>query len=726
MDPAEYMNAPAMILAPHPLETVVSHTSYPPILTAAIDSAESYELLSPEKLQSLYTELHNLTKRFEDAKTRLDVQTKLCDAARNISKLNDDPGTKSSRRLSRLLGNDNKSEKRKSRALDEVAFSKEKIEEIKLSLHQLSEKKVKIESRIMEHHSGVMSRALRGCPLPVNGSEEVVSLNNNPQWIVPKLNISQGNIGVNRVNSMANSMANSSTKLRMLTSSETSDANELVQRIIEQVPELKDEYKGDNIAFFAGAFESLALELAMAQNESAALKDQLRDSEDRINFLSARSPNNVVQPAGLGAIPHEIVQLRNELGAEHAIVNNLQLRLKTQRNELQQTTKALEDVMALAVKYESERAYFEQLIQSNAEHVQRLEQENATLSQQKLSTAQNTGLLCQEFRQIIADLVQRHQQEMRSLQPRGRTPSFDSAVNAEDVIRRNPILKDLDLDETNAQSQPSDVTGNSFSMEQDSSIPDISFQEESNANHRKVHSVGSDFHAQQKYTHRRSSTIPDNRAETAPLSPRSPRRTNSIKSTHTYHTVNASRSLSPNHGMSPSMNSNMNSNMNSTHPINHSMSYSMMNTNTNNSVYQGLNRSNSVRSSATPLATPMATPMAASHLGSPNDSLTNSMNDSYNDNSIQGSIDLNPVSRHTPSLSRDLASHLRSDDASELPPPIQRPVYERRDSEESKESNSSSYYPDPSSANVSQLSLGNRQYESEASLSALNDDDGLL
>lgn len=708
-DPLEYMNAPAMIMVPEKQLTNQPEPELPPILAAAIDSTKEYEVLSADDLQKLYTELNSLNNRFNEAEKRLEVQLKLRDAAQNISRLNDveanNQSNKSPRRLSRLLGQDNhKTEKRKSRAEEEVAYSSEKIDNLRAQIADLTSRKFNAQKKVLEHHSAVMARALAGQPVR-NHKRELSDVTTNSlkpikqrqSWIIPT------SVDISTISKMSGS-STARPSMTTLSFQDDTETDTLVSRIIQSVPEVSIDYTGDNkMEFILNAFDAVTRDLSDAKMRIEAYQDQIANNEEHIKYLNdniEHTKSADPDATGKSLIENaELQQLRNEISAEHAIVNSLQVRLKTQRTELMQTTKALEDVMGLAVKYESERSYFEHLIQRNEDHISKLEAENTTLIQQKLSTSQNTGLLCQEFRQIIGDLVLRHQQEIRDLHAVVGKQDFTFPANhiktADDVIAQNPeIMKNFSIDSSgNINPMHHHTKSNSLGPElqhsRSNSMANSLANSIVNSSHSHSNSMANSMHS------RSNSYVPQGRLS----------RTNSTMTSH---------QPSPSHHSLTFTNASHNNLRNSvSHP------------NATNNYAQESYHSRSQMGSA------------ASHYISeynegndlPSDIQSNDNSFSYTGtpqyDSFEDQNDSSYTKQHGNNPSKDLNAQIRKeeeegqykndnqqtttlkDSDKSLPTPGMPAPLQSQYTGESDTSKASSFYPDQSSANVSQVSFAN-------------------
>lgn len=184
------------------------------------------------------------------------------------------------------------------------------------------------------------------------------------------------------------------------------------------------------------SIRNLESELQQARNNLEATRSEHEKSKQvnrDLSVPSSASDTDAVAAASSSGTQQNNAQVPNErellhrIEVEHSISLKWRNQFEQQRQQLLETTQALEEVTSVAVSYEGEKGSFHQLISELESKIDSLEIDKAGLLKQRLGTTANTSLLCQEFQRIVDDLVTRHETEIRALYPKFKPMNLDQS-----------------------------------------------------------------------------------------------------------------------------------------------------------------------------------------------------------------------------------------------------------------------------------------------------------
>jgi len=446
-DPLEYLNAPAMMMtgSTSPPPHVPGSSGLPMILQAAVDYSQEYRTLSADELQTYYAEQSNISNSLNELRNRLEVEYKMRQAANSIGKLhNDDKASvhsmKTTKRLSKMLtpNKDSKNEKRLSKqAADEVAMSNEKIQNIQNRRTELERRKSQVDLMILEHHCSVMAKSIIGKPMPNHrrNASDSSNISSNTQashrsWIVAPRHQRQISATSNGDSASLATVTEHPNVARHVVSDPPTkslpdhvqeELDQLSAKIAQAMPEQSPALQGQ-VPYIASTFDRLYRELTEARNNLESSQIQVEHLEARISHLQMKATSDPVSRGiknGSSSPTDDIslTLLKRQFEEEQAKATKWRNQAETQREQLSNTTKSLEDVTRLSVQLESERAQLDELLPNLYEKIAGLQQQHVTQLNQRLASTTNTSLLCREFQHIVADLVSKHALEIRELYP---------------------------------------------------------------------------------------------------------------------------------------------------------------------------------------------------------------------------------------------------------------------------------------------------------------------
>ncbi|KAL2000411.1 hypothetical protein VTN02DRAFT_3095 [Thermoascus thermophilus] len=143
----------------------------------AIGDSREYEILSFEEVEELKKELSFLSSRIEATKRKLALETKLCDAARSLSRLY---SPRSSRHSDELAQDGSPHRKRRSifgsngvdetldKADAELAISTRRCEELAQELWRLERRDQELQRRLLKHTAGILQMTHKGLKKKTN------------------------------------------------------------------------------------------------------------------------------------------------------------------------------------------------------------------------------------------------------------------------------------------------------------------------------------------------------------------------------------------------------------------------------------------------------------------------------------------------------------------------------------------------------------------------------
>lgn len=139
----------------------------------AMSDSRDYEVLSFDEVEHLKKERAHLKNKIETTRRKLALESKLRDAAQSLNRLYstrekaDGAGGSPKRTRRSLLGSSSSSNKSAgteaiSRADDEYAASRKRVEEFSLELSQQEKRLEQVEKRILEHTAGILQLTHKG------------------------------------------------------------------------------------------------------------------------------------------------------------------------------------------------------------------------------------------------------------------------------------------------------------------------------------------------------------------------------------------------------------------------------------------------------------------------------------------------------------------------------------------------------------------------------------
>lgn len=403
-DPREYLDAPAMLIPGYfPNESGGYGDGGAALVAESIKACDAFQILAPEDLHGFEVELTVLRTRIADIVNRIDVETKMREAASSLSKLHTGGPTspKSPRRLSRIFhsGESNTNDKKRlsRQAEDEVTLSKDRIRHLEDLRQELVDRQREIERRILEHHSAVLSRAVQGKPAgPTHrrgfSGSTVASSHQNP-YASPK------NAGASDSHSMINA-----------------ELNSLVQRLQGAFPQFSP--ASSPTAYIQNVLRHLLQTCDERADEVDAYRTQANSAEERIQFLTHQLNTREPTSTENAERSAELQKLRNDLNSERSRSLELKQRFASQRKELENVVLTLENVTKSAIRYETERRQYESIVEQLESKIAQLDDKVYDMESAKLRTSRNTSNLCDEFRRIVKELHESHHAEVRDIRKR--------------------------------------------------------------------------------------------------------------------------------------------------------------------------------------------------------------------------------------------------------------------------------------------------------------------
>lgn len=433
-DPREYLDAPAMLIPGFfPNEYSGTGDSGAALVTESIKACDSFQILAPEDLHGFEVELTVLRTRIADIVNRIDVETKMREAATSLSKLHTGPASpKSTRRLSRIFHSNDSSTTDKRRlsrqAEDEITLSRDRIRHLEESRQELVDRQREIERRVLEHHSAVLSHAVQGRPAgPTHKrgmSGSTVASSYHPYASPPKPTASESHASL------------------------AAELNSLVQRLQGALPQFSP--ASSPVAYIQNVLRHLLQTCDERAGEVDAYRTQANSAEERIQFLSQQLSSRERTSTESAKMDAEHQNLRNQLNSERQRSLDLRQRFNTQRKELEQVVTSLENVTKAAVQYETERRQFVSVTTQLESNTAKLDEKIAELESGKLGSTRNTSNLCNEFRLIVRELHEKHYAEMRDLRKR-TMPSLDSPLT---TVRGSEVTKGQKSSQVDTPSSP--------------------------------------------------------------------------------------------------------------------------------------------------------------------------------------------------------------------------------------------------------------------------------
>ncbi|KAJ5632552.1 hypothetical protein N7490_008891 [Penicillium lividum] len=159
----------------HPRSSALVNTSDPVTMyllaETAIGDSSNYEILSFEEVEALKKERSLLSSRIEGTKRKLNLETKLRDAAQSIGRLYSPPSPRSSaeydtngksHRRSRSIFGRSGTAQILDKSDSELAMSQRKCEELAQELWKLEQRSQQISQRLLQHTAGVLQMTHKG------------------------------------------------------------------------------------------------------------------------------------------------------------------------------------------------------------------------------------------------------------------------------------------------------------------------------------------------------------------------------------------------------------------------------------------------------------------------------------------------------------------------------------------------------------------------------------